>query len=165
MKGFLMLCLLGFISYSVYYIAIHDKKLLGPKIVEITNVVKKQIGLETPQDQDISCALKALTPELNSHVKAPVVVSVLVDNTNTECASWTVFEGQAGTVELYDNSENLLSKGVLTTMSDWTTGFPTTYTARLSDFLYTGKVKLLITEEDPSGQKEPKKSYTTFFID
>jgi hypothetical protein len=165
MRGFLMICLLGFIAYSVYYVAIHDKKLLGPKIVEITNVVKKQIGVVVPQEQDIACALHSLTPELNSHTKNPVAISVLVDNTNKDCAKWTVFEGQAGVVELYDDHDVLLEQGVLTTNSDWTTGFPATYTASLGNFLYTGKVKLIIKEEDPSGQKEPKQSYTTFFID
>ncbi len=165
MKGFLMLCLLGFIVYSVYYVAIHDKKLLGPKIVQIVDEVKTEIGLQDDVDADIYCALHALSPEPNSHVASAIVVSVLIDNTNTDCAPWVIFEGQGGTIELYDEYGKLLDTSVLTTTSDWTTGFPSTYTATLANFTYTGKVKLRIKEEDPSGQNTPKESYMTLFVD
>lgn len=161
-----MILIFGFMVFSVYYIAKHDKKLLGPKIVQIIDIVKTKVGLqEIAQDRDIYCAFHSLTPEPGSHVKSSVNISVLIDNTNTDCAPWVVFEGQAGTVSLYNENDKLLDTGVLTTTSDWTTGFPVTYSASLSNFVYTGRVKLVFTEENPSGQGHPKKSFITFFVD
>lgn len=165
MKGFLMLLIFGFIIFSGYYIAVHDKKVLGPRIITTFNEIKKAVGIDVAPDQDVYCALQSLSPGNNSHLKSPITISVVVNNTIAHCDTWTVFEGQAGIVELHDEYGGILDTGALKTTSDWASGFPATYTTSLSNFIYTGKATLVFKEEDPSGQGKSKESFITVFID
>lgn len=150
MKGFLVLLLLGFIVYMTYYIAMHDKKLIGPKLVQIADTVKAELGLKEPTQDDIHCALHFISPEPGGHIESPLAIEVIVDNTQEDCR-WGVFEAQAGTVTLYDEDDKVKASGILTTTGEWMTASPTTYRATLTDFTINGPMKLVLTEDRPDG--------------
>ncbi len=96
--------------------------------------------------------LKIVSPTKDQQITSPVTVTVIVDNTNNQC-KWTVFEAQAGTMTLKDSSGQTLGTGTLTTSYDWMTDQPVEYTGTITFSQPTGnKLKLLIEEENPSGQ-------------
>lgn len=98
-------------------------------------------------------ALTITTPESGAQVTDPVTVTVVVDNTNPKCG-WTVFEAQAGSMELRDETDQLIGTGILTTTDDWMTNQPVTYTGTIPFMNVPASANLVLTifEEDPSGQ-------------
>jgi len=93
------------------------------------------------------------SPNLDIGTSFPIYVEGVVDNRDSGECRWTVFEGQAGKVEAFDTENNLVSDGVLKTVEDWMTDEPRNYKAILN--LHKAPVsrdlKIVITEEDPSG--------------
>lgn len=85
-----------------------------------------------------------------------VIVTVVVDNTNPKC-HWSVFEAQAGTLEIQDEDQNTLGTGTLSTNEDWTANKAIVYegTVPLSS-VGGGKANLIITEENPVGSNNPQ---------
>jgi hypothetical protein len=98
-------------------------------------------------------ALTVTTPNQGDTVTAPLHVQVVVDNTNPDC-HWTVFEAQAGTMELRDGTDHLVGTGILTTAEDWMTDQPVTYTGTIpfTNMPVDNGLTLTISEDDPSGQ-------------
>ena len=94
------------------------------------------------------------SPNLDIGTSFPIYVEGVVDNRDSGECRWTVFEGQAGKVEAFDTENNLVSDGVLKTVEDWMTDEPRNYKAILN--LHKAPVsrdlKIVITEEDPSGE-------------
>jgi hypothetical protein len=91
---------------------------------------------------------------------APISVTAVVDNTNMQAlgCSWTVFEAQAGTIELKDGNGTVLGFGLLTTTQDWMTASPVTYTGQVTSnsvFAPGTPLTLVFTEENPSGDGIP----------
>ena len=112
--------------------------------------------IQTPYTDKIptsaaSCdALSQITPLPGAKVTSPLTVTVTVDNTKN--CKWTVFEAQAGTVILKDDTGQTLGNGILQTTEDWMTEKPVTYTATFTFTKpTTHDLTLIITEEDPSG--------------
>jgi hypothetical protein len=163
MKGFFVFIFVGLIVFMTYYVAVHDKKLIGPKLLDIKDQVLVLTGIEKEKINDVHCALHYISPIHSSHVTNPFTIEVIVDNSQDSCR-WGVFEGEAGSVELYDEYGKLQDKGILTTTSDWMTDSPTTYRASLSEFTHKGKSKLLFKENNPKGDK-PQESYITVIVD
>jgi len=100
-------------------------------------------------------ALSLITPKVNQQVASPLVVTVVIDNSDTNC-HWTVFEAQAGTIDIIDEDKSVIGQGVLTTEDDWMTDQPVTYKGSIT-FTKSpvGKIlKLQIHEENPSGNSD-----------
>jgi hypothetical protein len=107
-----------------------------------------------------NCGLTVDSPLPGSTVTFPLTINATVDNTkmSTVGCSWTVFEAQAGGVEIKDQSGNVLAQAPLTTTSDWMTTAATPYKATisaLSNPSYTGPLTLVFTEDNPSGGPNP----------
>lgn len=104
-------------------------------------------------------ALTVNAPGKNEKITSPVTITVTVDNTNPKCR-WTVFEAQAGTMQLQNAEGEVIGKAVLTTDEDWMTDQPVTYSGEMmfDTTLATPKLNLVITEDSPSG--EPGKEVT-----
>lgn len=118
-----------------------------------------------PHPTDSPCAekhLKILNPQPNEIVNFPLDVEVIIDNTDTTCRSWTVFEGQGGTVELQDENKQFMGTAVLKTTQEWMTSDPVTYKALLQpqNPLQTQKAFLIFHSENPSGLPENEQIFT-----
>ncbi len=112
--------------------------------------------IEVTRTPDNNCGDKGFvvqSPNLDIGTSFPIYVEGVVDNRYAGECRWTVFEGQAGTIEAFDVENNLISDGALRTVEDWMTDEPRNYKAILN--LHKAPVskdlKIVITEEDPSG--------------
>ena len=103
-----------------------------------------------------SC-LRIVKPKENQLIISPLTVSVVVDNTSTMC-HWTVFEAQAGTIEIIDDAGTTVGTGILKTTDNWMTNKPVTYdgTIIFTQTPVSNTVVLQITEENPSGKPNPQ---------
>lgn len=101
-------------------------------------------------------AIKIVSPEKNSKITSPLLVKVIINNTE-ECR-WTVFEAQAGTVKIKDASGKELGQGVLKTTEEWTTDKPVNYEGEITFSKPASATGIIeITEENPSGRPNPQK--------
>jgi len=98
-------------------------------------------------------ALTLVSPIVNQTVKTPLLVSVVIDNTDKNC-HWTVFEAQAGMMKLTDETKSVIGTGILSTKESWMTDQPVTYSGTIIfDKKPEGKtLDLQIQEENPSGK-------------
>lgn len=96
-------------------------------------------------------------PVANSTVTFPLTVTAVVDNTQGTTCTWTVFEAQAGLVELKNGANVVVASAPLMTAANWMVSTPVTYTATLqpSPLPPAGAYTLVITEENPSGEGTP----------
>src|SRR6478736_1509020 len=76
-------------------------------------------------------ALNIQSPLENDQVTRDFTVRAVVDNSNPKC-HWTVFEAQAGTIEIKDANGKLVGNGELKTTEDWMTDNPVNYTSDIS---------------------------------
>lgn len=126
-------------------------RLLFALLVALTVFI---VGLYFLKRTPSSCqALTITSPKPQEKVTSQFALQTVVDNRNPKC-HWTVFEGQAGGVDVTDKSGQSVGKGTLQTSGEWTTDNPTTYstTITLSPTTLTGKLTLTISEENPSGK-------------
>lgn len=112
--------------------------------------------VQTVRNPNNNCAdrgIKIISPTAKEEISFPIYVEAVVDNTGEKECLWTVFEAQAGEVKAYDTAGNITARGTLKTVEDWMASGPVTYKAILN--LEKGPVskelKVIITEEDPSG--------------
>ena len=109
-----------------------------------------------PQARSTGCTPKALevvSPLPGSTQTLPLQVSVIVDNGSHPNCPWTVFEAQAGVIQLIDRTGIAVGSGVLATTQDWMTDDPVGYSGEIPNIAVVppGDATLIITEEDPSG--------------
>lgn len=103
--------------------------------------------------QPIVSGIEITSPKENSEISSPLEIQGV--------AYWGGFEGQAGTVKLYDNNGNLLGTAILTATSDTWTSTPITFKTTLifrSDKDQLGA--LIFHNENPSGLPQ----YDTQFV-
>ena len=112
------------------------------------------------QQQPLSqsnCGLTINSPVASSSVPFPLVVTGTIDNNNSQSlgCSWTMFEGQAGTAQLYSWSGtwNAVGSYIVVPVSNWMTTGPVSFSITIpSAGLSSGtQVKINFTEENPSG--------------
>lgn len=101
--------------------------------------------------------LSVETPVAGGAVSQTIEVKATVDNRKaTPQCSWTVFEAQAGVVQIRDAQGAVLGQGMLTTQDDWMTSEPVHYTGSVVlSATPSGNVTLVVTEENPSGEGTP----------
>ncbi len=114
-------------------------------------------NVKVTRTPDINCNNKGFvvqSPSLDLGTGFPIHVEGVVDNRDVGSCRWTVFEGQAGKVEVFDKENNLISEGVLKTVEDWMTDEPRNYKAvlNLQKAPVSKDLRIIITEEDPSGE-------------
>lgn len=102
-----------------------------------------------------TCGIDVISPEIGSGVDRSFVVQVVVDNTNRTNlgCGWTVFEGQAGTVHVYDKRGFSVGSNLLTTTEDWMTQGPVNFYSEIKIDIEPEdeNLILIIEEDDPSG--------------
>ena len=103
-----------------------------------------------------SCsAVTVLSPKPNQSITTPLNVQIVVDNRGMDC-HWTVFEGQAGTMELKDEQGNVLGKGILSTTENWMTTDPVRFIGDISATIpkNISRITLYLYEENPGGNTD-----------
>lgn len=122
------------------------------------NLNSKQTN-KTSKNQVTCRALQIIKPASGQKVVSPIEVEVVVNNTNPKC-HWSVFEAQAGTISLKDNTGQTIGTGILKTTSDWMTDQPVTYTGTINFDTTPSSNDLILTifEEPPSGQPNSKQA-------
>lgn len=111
----------------------------------------------TPAASANECQNPQLNLQPNQTVDWPINVVAIVDNRDPACR-WVVFEAQAGTVEVRDRNNQIISQGVLSTTDEWMTEQPVEYLASLTlkNEPSSKEVELILTEENPRGEGDAK---------
>lgn len=112
-----------------------------------------------------NCGLTIDSPKIGDSVSFPLTITGHVDNTkaNAEGCSWTMFEGQAGVATLHYETKDGFSLPVETTpvmVANWmsaTTTFSVTlnFNNQVLQLPSGYNLKVVITEENPSGEGTP----------
>lgn len=124
-----------------------------------TPATQNSLPADTTQAQNTpaqTCkAVTVLSPKVNQQIVTPLKVQIIVDNRNTDC-HWTVFEGQAGTMEIKDRNGKVLGSGFLSTTENWMTREPVTFTGTITFTIPPNNsgLTLIISEENPSGSAD-----------
>ncbi len=119
-------------------------------------------GWTAPISKGASCGLSVSNISRNQKVSFPLEIKGVVDNTVNCDSKWTMFEGQAGTAELYFNHDDgwkQITNGIPVPVSEWMTD-KTDFSVVLN-FNNGGiglpdgtEMKVVFKEEDPSGKGE-----------
>ncbi len=113
-------------------------------------------------EEKVGCGIVVKSPTIGEKFDVIKKVSVVVDNSKRVelGCGWTVFEGQAGTFKIVDSQGNEVSSGILKVQEgiEWMTSLPVMYEAEApiskdEKDIAKGIGKLIITEDDPSGEK------------
>jgi len=105
-----------------------------------------------PQGND---GIEITLPTANSVVSSPLKITGMVKGNG-----WTGFEGQVGTVKLFDESNNELGMGILTASADWMQ-LPTPFeTTIFFDYPGDGNGKLVFYNDNASGEAERDRTFT-----
>jgi len=134
--------------------------ILIPLILIGILVVQKNDNAEVVNNDSV-CGMTVLSPFDGQVFGEISQVLVLIDNTNREVlgCSWTVFEAQAGTFAFFDGEGKQVAFGLLQAQEgvDWMTAEPVEYSGTIDltegISITPGLGKLVITEDDPSGEK------------
>ena len=92
-------------------------------------------------------------PKVNDIISSPLkIVGTVIGY------GWTGFEGQVGTVTLYDGGDNELAKGVLKATTEWT-ALPTNFEVTLEFNTGFSGGSLVFQNENPSGDPDKDKTF------
>ncbi len=90
----------------------------------------------------------------NQTITSPMPIEI-----NSE-GVWFGFEGELGTISLLDETNKALGTGIMTAKGEWMKKGPVQYTCKLTyNATKSGKGKLLIKNNNPSGLTERDKSF------
>lgn len=142
-------------------------------IVLIVLSVAVAISFARARGEASQCGLLVYSPVSYEQISFPLTVSGVIDNgqsKSTGC-SWTMFEGQAGTVQAYakgnDGTWTPIADSVVIHVDDWTqekTSFSLTLMpdmVKTLGFLKSGmSLKLVFESENPSGDPEKTRTFT-----
>lgn len=121
---------------------------------------KKDNDAKIEQNQNIvlsdkSCGFTLVSPKENDGVYKNFTVEAIVDNTKREerGCGWTVFEGQAGFVHIYDTRGLSVGSALLTATGEWMTMGPANFEADINIDIEPADKNLMmvIEEDDPAG--------------
>ncbi len=110
-----------------------------------------------------NCGLYVQNPAKNTQVNFPFTIQGIIDNTNTKKlnCSWQMFEGQAGSAQLYFYTKadgwQKLGNQIPVPVANWTavkTTFSVTFTKFKTDLISISSgtpLKVIFTEENASG--------------
>lgn len=138
--------------------------------------VKKEDNTKTTNAVISKCGFSINSPALNSSIysNTPLTFSGVIDNTNyqTNGCRWTMFEGQAGTAQLYyknGNTWGTINTAKIIKVTDWMTAGPVPFTVVVS-FNNTGPgfpnntpMKVVFTEDYPSGATPDTLEFSLIF--
>lgn len=125
-----------------------------------TTIIQNQNQIQNPTASH--CGFIIYSPLQNSTIRSniPVVFSGIIHNAQAVGCSWTMFEGQAGTAQLWHKDGGIWGKiGPEKTISvtNWMTTGPVPFTVSLGfdntnpGFVSGMPMKVVFTEENPSG--------------
>ncbi len=136
-----------------------------PNATSTTPVNTQTNNVNTAPKTGVShCGLTINSPQPNSviHSNVPVNFSGVIDNTNSGAngCSWGMFEGQAGTAQLWHKDGGvwgMINSPKIIKVTNWMTNGPIPFTVSV-DFNNSGPgfasglpMKVVFTEENPSG--------------
>ncbi len=127
------------------------------KTAVVPTSAKMPVVAEKPKIATEHCGLSVVSPNPNLPLSFPIAVVAIVDNTKMASlgCSWSVFEGQAGIVDVIDTVTGVVvSSSPFLTKENWMTQNPVPYTATLNQPIvaYGKNLKIRFTESDPSGK-------------
>ena len=152
-----------FIIFLTAIFLIMKNKTTTENIV-IVPVQEKPISAVVDKTKN-NCGITVTSPILGDKFNDIKKVSVIVDNTKRVelGCGWTVFEAQAGTFKFLDSNNEEIANGILMAQNgvDWMTSEPVMYEGEvkiidIKKSIKEGIGKLVITEDDPSGEKVPQ---------
>lgn len=157
MKRFLLI--LFSIGVLICALFLYQRAIIPPNSSEVTPPVLHQTSPSAPTHtptSPISC-LRIISPQKNQLIISPLTVTVVVDNTSNTC-HWTVFEAQAGTIEIVDDEGTTIGTSALKTTDNWMTNKAVTYEGIVifTKAPASDNIVLQITEENPSGKPNPQ---------
>jgi len=99
--------------------------------------------------------IRVTFPKPNEFISSPLKIGGIVNGNG-----WTGFEGQVGTVKLFDASNKELALGILTATEDWMQ-FPTNFeTTLFFDYPADGTGRLVFYNENASGDLERDRTFS-----
>ena len=126
--------------------------------------VKKEGDIKNTNSVVSKCGFSINSPALNSPIysNTPLIFSGVIDNANyqTNGCRWTMFEGQAGTAQLYYKNGNTwgpINTVKIIKVTNWMTAGPVPFTVSVNfnnsgpGFSNNTPMKVVFTEDDPSG--------------
>lgn len=133
------------------------------------NPVDRPVVPSMPAITETGCTPKNITvykPQAGSTQSLPLRVDVLIENRRNPNCSWTLFEAQAGLVQLFDSTGAEVGATPLMTSDEWMTDGPVAFSATITPTgtVAPGAARILITEEDPSGMGDVQTVEIPFFI-
>ena len=103
----------------------------------------------------VKIGIQILSPSINEVVSSPIHIKGVVSGNG-----WSGFEGQVGTVHLFDSDGKEIAVTYLPAITEWTQ-LPTNFETNLS---FTASKKgmgtLIFYNENPSGEFERSKSFS-----
>jgi len=160
----LLLVIFFIIILTAIFLMMKNKNTLDESIIvpenktEITNTPLEAL-------EKVGCGIIVKSPTVGEKFDGIKKVSVVVDNSKRVelGCGWTVFEGQAGTFKIIDSQGGEVSNGILKVEEgvEWITSSPVTYEGEVllskdEKGIAKGIGTLIITEDDPSGEKIPQ---------
>lgn len=109
---------------------------------------------EQPPQQEEEVGIEVFAPAEGEEIYSPFVVRGIVKGNG-----WTGFEGQVGTVTLYNGENQPLAFGILTATTDWMR-LPTRFEAELNFFsTFQDSGKLVFKNENAEGSPERDREF------
>ena len=143
-KLFLILSIIVFLAVLVFVLY---ARFLGMDQITNTNtnipVVKNDPGIHV------------ITPTQDEVIASPLKITGIVNGNG-----WIGFEGQVGTVKLFDEKNNELGMAILTAKGEWMQAKIDFETTLWFDYSGEGSGKLVFYNENPSGELERNKTLT-----
>src|SRR3989344_487206 len=99
-------------------------------------------------------SIQVFLPKANETVSSPLEVTGSVNG-----EGWIGFEGQVGTVKLFDSFGKELALGILTATEDWMKSSVNFESTLWFDYPENGTGKLVFYNENPSGEPERNKTF------
>lgn len=115
-------------------------------------VQESEVVLDNQSNQESE--LPSINIDANDIVKSPLKISV-----NSE-GKWAGFEGELGTIELFDENDNTIGRCILSTTENWMVIGPVNYHCELEyNAGSPGNGRLLVQKNNPTGEEEFDKSF------
>lgn len=152
------------IILTAVFLIMKNRNVLDENITVTENKIETTNTLPVIEEK-VGCGIVVKSPTVGEKFDVIKKVSVLIDNSKRVelGCGWTVFEGQAGTFKIIDSQGSEVSNGILKVEEgvEWMTSLPVTYegevlTSKDEKDIAKGTGKLIITEDDPSGEKIPQ---------
>ncbi len=107
------------------------------------------------QNNQRAADIEIFSPQPNEEISSPLKITGIVRGNG-----WSGFEGQVGTVRLFDERDNELGLAILTAKGEWMQQVIDFETTLWFNYQGNGSGKLVFYNENPSGEPAREKTFT-----